>query len=189
MKPAKITECAIIISMIVCLFLPQTLFSQIFNTTTGKAKFTSEAPLELIKAESNKMVCLIDTKDRRFAFSVPVESFEGFNSPLQKEHFRDNYLETDKFKAATFQGKIIEEVDLTQNGVYNIRAKGKVTIHGVEKEMIIKGKITVKDGSILVDSTMDVPLEDFNIKVPRVVNQKIAQVIKVHVESTLTPKK
>ena len=129
---------------IACLLLDLSSQAQIFNSNSGKAKFTSEAPLELIKAESSKMVCVIDAKDRRFAFSVPVESFEGFNSPLQKEHFRENYLETDKYKAATFQGKIVAEVDLTKPGVHNIRAKGKVTIHGVEKEMIIKGKLTVK---------------------------------------------
>lgn len=165
------------------------LRSQTFTCSNGKVKFTSEAPLELIKAESNKLVCVIDSKDKKFAFSVVVETFEGFNSPLQKEHFRENYLEASKYKTATFKGKIIEEVDLTKNGTHNVRAKGNVNIHGVEKEKIIKGKITIKDGLIELESSMEVPLEEFNIKVPKVVNQKIAQVIKVEVASALILKK
>lgn len=164
-------------------------YAQTYTASNGKVKFTSEAPLELIKAESSKLVSVIDIKDRKFAFSVMVETFEGFNSPLQKEHFRENYLETSKFKTATFKGKIIEEIDFTKNGTHNIRAKGNVSIHGVEKEKIIKGKLTIKDGTIELESTMEVPLEEFNIKVPKVVNQKIAQIIKVDASANLVAKK
>lgn len=161
------------------------LNAQNYTSTNGKIKFTSEAPLELIKAGSSKMISVLSTSDRRFAFSVLIETFEGFNSPLQKEHFRENYMETTKFKTATFKGKIIEEVDLSKAGTYNVRAKGMFTIHGVEKEKIIKAKVVVKDGSMNIESDFTVPLDEFNIKVPKVVNQKIASVIAVNVDATL----
>jgi hypothetical protein len=161
----------------------------VYTSQNGKIKFVSEAPLELIKAESDKLVSVVDIAKRSFAFSILVESFEGFNSPLQKEHFRENYMETTKFKNATFKGKIIEEIDLTKEGTYNVRAKGMFNIHGVEKEKIVKAKMIVKSGGIDIDADFDVPLEEHNIKVPKVVNQKIAQVIRVSVKGTLVPKK
>jgi polyisoprenoid-binding protein YceI len=176
-------------SLFVSLMFPGTvLVSQNFTATSGKIKFTSEAPLELIKAETSKLIAVINTSDRRFAFSVIIETFEGFNSPLQKEHFRENYMETTKFKTATFKGKIIEDVDLSKTGTYNVRAKGMFSIHGVEKEKIIKAKVIVKEGSMEIESDFTVPLEEFNIKVPKVVNQKIASVIAVDVKATLLPK-
>ena len=161
----------------------------IYTSQNGKIKFVSEAPLELIKAESNKLVSVIDASKHLFAFSIVVETFEGFNSPLQKDHFRENYLETTKYKTATFKGKIVEEIDLTKEGTYNVRAKGMLNIHGVEKEKIVKAKMTVKASSIEIDADFEIPLEDHNIKVPRVVNQKIAQVIRVNVKGTLSSKK
>ncbi len=35
-------------------------------------------------------------------------------------------------------GKIIEKIDFPKDGKYTSRAKGKLTIHGVEQERIIK---------------------------------------------------
>ena len=178
-----------VVAVFFCCFSFVANAQEVFTSQNGKIKFVSEAPLELIKAESNKLVSVIDVNKRSFAFSVLVETFEGFNSPLQKEHFRENYMETTKFKSATFKGKIIEEVDLTKEGIYAVRAKGMLDIHGVSKEKIIKGKITVRNGSVELEAEFDVPLDEQNIKVPKVVNQKIAQTIRVSVKGTLLPKK
>ncbi len=163
--------------------------SVVYTSQNGKIKFVSEAPLELIKAESDKLVSVVDITKRSFAFSILIESFDGFNSPLQKVHFRENYMETSKYKTATFKGKIIEEIDLGKEGAYVIRAKGMLNIHGVEKERIVKVKMVVKSAGIDFDAEFDVPLEEHNIKVPKVVNQKIAQVIRVSARGTLLPKK
>ena len=64
----------------------------------------------------------MDVVKRQFAFSVKMNSFMGFNSPLQREHFNENYVESDVFPDAVFVGKIIEEVDLTLDGTYEIRS-------------------------------------------------------------------
>jgi polyisoprenoid-binding protein YceI len=162
---------------------------QKFICKDGITKFTSEAPLELIKAQSDKTNGVIDLATRNVAFSVGIDSFEGFNSGLQKEHFRENYMETTRYPFAIFKGKIIEDIDLTKNGYSLVRAKGIFNIHGTEKEKIVKVKIITRDSEITIESTFEVPLEDHNIKVPKVVNQKIASVIMVEVKAKLRPKK
>jgi polyisoprenoid-binding protein YceI len=170
------------------LFSAHFVFGQIYMCKDGLTKFTSEAPLELIKAQSNKTIGVLNTADKNVAFSVNIESFDGFNNGLQKEHFRENYMETHKYENATFKGKIIEDIDLGKNGTYTIRAKGIFNIHGTEKEKLVKVKVTIKDKEILIETNFEVPLEDHNIKIPKVVNQKIASVIMVEVKANLKPK-
>lgn len=174
--------------LIIFLFTINLSNAQIFICKDGDTKFTSEAPLELIKAHSNKTKGVIDGSSKNVAFSINIDSFEGFNSGLQKEHFRENYMETEKYTDATFKGKIIEDIDFSKNGSFSVRAKGVFTIHGTEKEKIVKVKIVIKDNEIKVETSFEVPLEDHNIKIPKVVNQKIASVIMVEVKATLKPK-
>lgn len=159
--------------------------AQIFTVTNGKVDFRSDAPLELITASSGDLKGKMDVVKRQFAFSVKMNSFMGFNSPLQREHFNENYVESDVFPDAVFVGKIIEEVDLTLDGTYEIRAKGKFTVHGVAQERIIKSSVTVKNGMIVIRSAFTVLLADHNIPVPKVVHEKLASEIKVEVNAEL----
>jgi len=163
------------------------VMGQIFMCKDGNTKFTSEAPLEMIKAQSNKTAGAIDFGTKNVAFSVLIQSFEGFNSALQKEHFLENYMEAAKFTKATFKGKIIEDISTLKTGTFLVRAKGIFNVHGIEKEKIIKVKITVKDNVIEVDSDFEVPLTDHDIKVPKIVNQKIASIITVQFKASLKP--
>lgn len=155
----------------------------VYRAGQGTVYFKSDAPLELIEAASKSMRGVIDPVKRSFAFSVPTSSFQGFNSPLQREHFNENYMETDKYPEATFTGKIIEDVNLAVPGVYTIRAKGKLNIHGVEQERIIKSTVESKGGALLVRAAFTVLLAEHNISIPRIVYQKIAEEIQVTVEA------
>ena len=151
----------------------------------GKINFKSDAALEIIQAKSTKLHGVIDPAKQTFAWAVDLQTFEGFNSALQREHFKENYLETDEFPKAVFQGKIIEKIDFHQDGTYNVRAKGKLLIHGVEQERILNSLLVVKNGKPTVRSSFTVKLSDHNINIPRVVHQKIAEEISVNVEAEL----
>ena len=121
----------------------------------------------------------------QFAFSVDVKSFKGFNSALQREHFNEKYMESEKFPKASFSGKIIEHVDFSKDGTYDVRAKGDLDIHGVKQTRIIKGKITIHNGSLQVNAQFTVPLSDHNISIPSIVSQKIATEIQVQFEASM----
>jgi len=157
----------------------------VLSTQNGRAYFLSDAPLEMISATSGSLAGVLNTADRRFSFSIPVATFEGFNSSLQRTHFNEDYLETDLYPQATFKGKIIEDVDLSLPGSYRIRAKGKLEIHGLALDRIIRCDVRVEPGTIEVKAEFTVFLDDHNIKVPSIVNQKIAEEIKVEVEFEL----
>jgi hypothetical protein len=170
----------------ITIFFLQTAFSQqIYITHSGYAGFISNAPLEVIKAESNEVSGAINLADRSFAFTIDNKSFNGFNSALQQEHFYENYMEVYKFPSSTFTGKIIEEIDINSPREQVVRAKGMLEIHGVEQERIIKGTIKIVDDKILLSADFSVLLEDHQIKIPRVVYQKIAEEIFVSVKAEL----
>jgi polyisoprenoid-binding protein YceI len=161
--------------------------AQRLKANNGKIAFTSDAPLELIEASTQVVGCLLDPLTREFAFSVQMASFKGFNSALQRQHFNENYIESDKFPKGTFNGKIIEEVDLSVPGTYTVRAKGKLSVHGIPVERIIRATVVVTGKQAVIKARFDVPLEDHKIAIPRIVNRKIAEVIDVKFEATLKP--
>lgn len=171
----------------ILLFLP--LFStaqSLWVTEKGSIQFKSDAPLEMIQAASKEMKGVIDIKERTFAFSVPVSSFQGFNSPLQREHFNENYMESVKYPQATFSGRIIEEADLSKPGEYTVRAKGMLTVHGISRERIIKSKLVVNGSSCNISSFFTVLLADHDISIPKVVHQKIAGEIELRVDAVMS---
>lgn len=157
-----------------------------YSIIEGSVNFVSDAPLERIEASSNALRGLVGIADRTFAFTLDINTFQGFNSPLQRIHFNENYLETDAYPTATFVGKFIEDVNLAQNGVHEVRVKGKLRIHGVEKERIIKATVHIDNGILRIKSAFTVLLEDHNIRIPRIVYQKISEVVNVEVSAILS---
>ena len=165
------------------------VYSQdVLQAKNGYIHFVSDAPLELIEAESEKLQGVIDQNKNTFAFAVPMSSFEGFNSPLQQQHFNENYLETNQYPRATFTGKIIEDISTLKQDTMTVRSKGQLTIHGKTSERIIEAQIIPGNNGFEVISKFKVPLEDHSIRIPRVVHQKIAEVINVTIRAQFLPR-
>lgn len=162
--------------------------SDIWVGKSGKVTLESDAPLELIEASTKEIRGAINVSDNTFAFTVDAGSLKGFNSPLQQEHFHENYLQSDQFPTANFTGRFIENISTYQSGNYQVRTKGKLKIHGVEAERIIKCQIQITEEEIVLTSQFLVPLADHNIRVPQVVYQKIAEEISITVTIALSPR-
>jgi polyisoprenoid-binding protein YceI len=162
--------------------------AQKFSAIKGEISFTSNAILELIKASSSKVQGVLDTSTGQFAFLVKVQSFEGFNSNLQREHFNEKYLETDKFYDATFTGKLVEDIDFSKDGTYDVNAKGTLVIHGKKQPRTITGKITVEKAKLKIDSDFKVLLADHDIKIPTIISEKVATEIYIKLMIWMAPK-
>ncbi|MEZ5016950.1 MAG: YceI family protein [Flavipsychrobacter sp.] len=180
--------CRLLIVLVFLLGAMPVAAQQVYETTAGTVRFFSNTQQELIKASSDKLQGVVDVKEKRFAFRVEIGTFLGFNNPLQRDHFNENYMESEQYPIATFTGKIVEDVDLLANGKHKLRAKGKLSIHGVEQERILYVIVTMKDGRMEVTSEFTVPLIDHSIKIPRVVYEKLATEINVFVAATLQPR-
>jgi hypothetical protein len=176
-----------------CIILSLSLAAQVYGQEEmqiekSQISFTSNAPLEIIKASSTELKGAIIPSTNQFAFKVLVKSFVGFNNRLQMEHFNEKYLESESYPWATFSGKIIEPVDFSTDGVYDVRAKGELEIHGQKQTRIIRCKINVRNGIAKVDTDFIVPLSDHNISIPRIVSEKIANQIEVSIHASMIAK-
>lgn len=179
------TKEAVIILLLFILLIPHSYGQKKYTVQSGSISFTSNAQLELIKASSSSLQGLLDPGNNQFAFTIDIQSFQGFNSQLQREHFNEKYMESEKFPKAKFSGKIIESIDLALDGVYDVRAKGDLEIHGQKQTRILKSRITVKGNSIQIDSNFFVPLADHGISIPSIVSQKIATEIEVQFSASM----
>jgi hypothetical protein len=180
----KSISLSIILGMIViCSFQDK---GNVYTCKNGQVSFLSDAPLEIIRASSKNLAGAINLTDRSFSFLIPTKTFEGFNSSLQKTHFNEDYMETETYPNSTFKGKIIEEVDLSVPGTYKIRAKGKMYIHGIENDRIVRCDLIVSEKKIDVSANFTVFLADHDISIPSILNQKIAEEIKVEISFSLT---
>lgn len=155
---------------------------EIYQVTKGNISFESNAELEVIKASSSHLKGLFDLESNSFAFSIEINSFQGFNSALQQEHFNENYMESNRFPKADFKGKILDKID-KEKAVQVIRAKGKLKIHGIEKERILSITLKKQNDKFIISSAFNVPLEDHGIEIPRIVYQKIAESIQVSINA------
>lgn len=158
--------------------------AQKFTTEKSKVTFFSSAAIEDITAENSKAASIYNHETSEVAFSIPIKEFE-FEKSLMKEHFNEKYMDTEKYPKATFQGKFSGFGSGT--GVQSVQAKGKLTIHGITREVDIPGTMEWVDGKINAKAMFKIKLEDYKIKIPQLLWQNIAEEVEVTVEFTYKP--
>jgi hypothetical protein len=161
-----------------------------YFTKTGKIEFYSKAPMEDIAARNKTVAAVLDTKTGALQFSVLMKGFE-FEKALMQEHFNENYIESDKFPKGEFRGAITNnnEVNYNREGTYTANVKGKLTIHGVTKDVETTGTFKVGGGKIDANSVFHILLSDFSISIPAVVKDKVSNIIRIAADCKLEPLK
>jgi len=157
-----------------------------FYTKSAKIQFFSKAPLEDIEAKSKNAVCLLDPETGTLQFSILIKSFE-FENDLMQEHFNDDYLESHKFPKSEFKGQIVNlnSVNFKKAGIYPVTVRGRLTLHGETKEIETKGTIAVNGDNLIINSSFPLVLEEFKIKIPSLVKDKIAKTVTISVDGKL----
>ncbi len=161
-----------------------TVFAQRYTLEDSKVHFFSSAVVEDIEAVNKDCKGVIDSKTDAFSFRIPIKSFV-FPSSLMQQHFNENYMESEKYPNATFKGKIEGDYDLKKDGTYDVMAVGDLEIHGKKQPRKIHSQIIVKNGKASIKSTFNVKLEDHDVEIPSLMFQKIAEIIKVDMNSDL----
>jgi hypothetical protein len=157
----------------------------IYSTKTGTASFFSKTAIRNIEAKNEKVGVVLNTATGEMVFVVSIKNFV-FPDALMQEHFNENYMESDKYPTANFNGKFNEKIDYSKDGITNVTATGKLKIHNVEHEVTQKGTVTVKDGKIILNAEFNVECKDYNIEIPKVVFDDIAKTILVKIDAALS---
>jgi hypothetical protein len=161
----------------------------IYFSRNGHVSFLSSTPLEDIKGDNNQVGTVLNTNTGGLDFTIAITAFQFDKAKLQ-EHFNENYMESTKFPKAIYKGTIsnLSEIKFGTAGTYKAKVNGKMTMHGVTKDLAADGTIEVKGTQVIVKSTFNIDPADYQIKIPEAVKDKIAKSIKVSVDCVLNPK-
>jgi hypothetical protein len=160
---------------------------QVYTSVKSKVRFFSQAPLENIEATSTKLRAALDIESGQLLFIIPINSFV-FKKNLMRKHFNEQYLESDIYPEARFEGQFVK-TPVKTGLVTDADFTGRLTVHGESRQ--ITGKATLEqDGrDIIGKSTIRVRLADYNIKIPRMVIKNIAEVVEVNIEVHFSQKR
>lgn len=157
------------------------LNAQKYLDKAGIVTFFSTAPLEDIKAESKLVSSVIDATTQDLVALVMMKSFVFPNS-LMQEHFNENYIESDLYPKATFKGKLngFDKLAKTPGLLQKIKVTGEMNMHGVAKPFETVAEITwIDDKSFKGHVVFKIKLAEYNIEIPTMVFQNIAEVVDV----------
>ncbi len=175
--------------IIFCFMTALQLNAQKYFTRTGVTQFeASEKAFEPIAATNKSTTVLLNTNTGAIAAQVFMAGFQ-FKNALMQEHFNENYMESHKYPKATFKGELqdFSNENLKRNSSFEL--SGTLSVKGVEKE--IETTVTVKEENnrIYISGSFYVSPNDFGIKIPSIVREKIAQQIQISIAYELTEKK
>lgn len=156
--------------------------AQKFMTKTGQVSFFSDAALEDISAVNKQALAAVDLDKAEVAFVVQIRGFE-FEKALMQEHFNENYMHSDKFPSSKFNGTFQKATAITWPGTHEVELVGKLTIHGVTKEVRVPATLAVKGEEALLNTKFKVKLADYGIKNDKA--NSIAEIIEITVKTPM----
>ena len=148
--------------------------------------FEASVPsFEEVKATNNNVTLVLNTKTGEIASLALMKGFR-FKVALMEEHFNENYMESDRYPKALFKGRIEGfDVNSLTSKSKDFIINGKLELHG--KSVVIKApaKISQSNLGINLQSNFSVNASDFDISIPAVVKNKVANKINIQVDAVL----
>ncbi len=163
-------------------------YDQKYYTKTGNITFFSKTDAENIEGVNHKVTSAFESKTGKLQFSVLMKAFE-FEKALMQEHFNENYVESDKFPKASFDGKFdnIAAINFSKDGTYQTTVSGNLTIKDKTNKVSVPGNVNVKGTNVNAKAKFSILLADYNVKIPAVVKDKINKEIEIRVDLDYKP--
>ncbi len=148
----------------------------------------SEALFEPVKASNESVTAILVLETGQIASLALMNGFH-FENSLMQEHFNENYIESETYPKATFNGKLLkfDHSQLSENPT-KIVVDGKLKLREKEKGVQTTFFVQKVDDSIIMKGSFIVAPSDFDIEIPKVVANKIAKEITVSVAFKLLQK-
>jgi hypothetical protein len=175
-----------ILSLVIILLLHFNGFSQKrYFSEKSNITFFSGGVIEDIKASNTKVTSILDLLSGEVAYLLNPKDFQ-FEKKLMQVHFNEKYMESEKYPRSSFKGKI-EGLNASTNTLQQVKAVGKLSIHGVTRDVDIPGTLHIEGNTVTLRAKFLVKLMDYDIKVPQIVWQNIAQEVEVTVHFLYRP--
>ena len=159
-------------------------------TKTGSLNFEASVPsFEEVVAKNNSVTAILNTDNGEFAALALVKGFR-FKNALMEEHFNENYAESDEFPKATFKGTIKDlNISKITESARSISINGELNFHGKTKKLKdLIGTISKKGDKFIMSGVFELKVSDFDIKIPKVVRNKVSDTVDVTFQFELSAK-
>ena len=177
------------ILLLAFLFLSVSIVAQKYYTKTGKTQFkASVEAFEPVEATNNSTTAIINVNSGEIASLLFVKAF-NFRVALMQEHFNENYMETHQYPKATFKGNLKNFSLENLNSDERFELIGTISVRGIEKSIETTVNVKEENNRIYVSGMFFVSPQDFKIKIPSIVRDKIANQIQIKIDYELFEKK
>jgi len=158
-------------------------YTQAYFTKNGHISFYSKTILENISADNNQVISVLNIQTGEIRFALLNRAFD-FPKARMEEDFNEDYIESNRYPRSEFSGNIeqIKKIDFSKDGDWDVTVAGDLQIHGVTKKVSVPGKIIIKNGVISASSSFKILVKDYQIKIPSIVSNKIAESVEVTVD-------
>jgi len=152
-----------------------------YSTTNAEVHFIAVDDNDIDAVNKNAVSRLQSNGDMSFIMLIKDFIFEM--EGMQK-HFNEEYIESDQFPRAFFNGKIsnFSTVNFAKDGKYPITVTGTMQVHGVNKAMQTSGILEIKNGIPTATAQFTVTLKDFGIG--GILIKMVADKINVNIKAT-----
>ena len=152
-----------------------------YSTKNAEVHFIAVDDSDIDAVNKNATCRLQSNGDMSFIMLIKDFTFEM--EGMQK-HFNEEYLESDQFPRAFFNGKIanFSTVNFAKDGKYPITVTGTMQVHGVNKAMQTSGLIEIKNGIPSATAQFTVTLKDF--KIGGILIKMVADKINIDIKAT-----
>ncbi len=143
----------------------------------GQVTFFSYTSAENIEAVNNQALSILDIETNEIAVDILMKAFV-FKKKLMREHFNESYIESDLYPKAAFRGKIVG-FNPTQEGAQTRIIEGMFTLKDNTVPLTFKVTIERINDAYKIIGDAEVLLENYDIKIPKLLSPNIAKNIQV----------
>ena len=163
-------------------------FAQKKTSTSATVAFDASTAIDdLPKAENKTAIAAIDPTKNTVQFEAAIKNF-AFSNPKIQEHFNQkNWMNSDEFPKATFNGVITNPtgVDFNKDGTYNVTVEGDLTIKGKTQKVKTPATIVVAGKTLKTNASFNIKLADFGVEGQPVTAGKVSAEPKISVSAEL----
>ncbi len=155
-----------------------------YGVESSRLTFFSDGAIEDIRAVNTRVTSIFDATRGDIAMLVRIKDFQ-FEKKLMQVHFNEKFLESEKYPKSTFIGNVTG-FDPQKSGVQRVMATGRLLIHGVAREIKVPGTLELRDNVLHLKTKFKIKLADYEITIPQIVWQNIAEEVELDLNITFT---
>jgi polyisoprenoid-binding protein YceI len=157
---------------------------QRFEASNGEVVFISRAPLQEFRGVSPHLTGQVDFATRQVSFFIDLETLDSGNRRRDRD-MRRNYLETDRFPFATFNGTFPGALDPQTLVSDSVEVEGVFVLRDIEHPLTVRGQVQREGEGLRVRASWPLQLGDFGIERPRILFYEVSETLTLEIDILL----